>query len=447
MGVGDSWGTREQLLHPRDSKGRFRSTWKMATGVVDKLMKTLSAFNPKIFTSDEEAQTYVHSRARADRTLANRKPAIDRFLRGFSSVNAKLEAGDTSSPDVQVIDGAMRPLPDDLILSRTMPLEAFGLSASNPDQVEELTGKLISSKGYTSTGIGTPFPAGPGQVTMTIATPAGTKGLIPNTSQPSREIILGRDQPLRVTKVEPNGQGGFNILAVATGDSEGEQSVDIGRAVPGDDVEEIPETMGPQAGAGPTGPVRTGRPGRPAGPGPEQRNDGHVGVVGQGAGGATQTPETAETEQAPEVPEIPESGPDARNTFRTAFEESDLKVPSVGTRRKQFMDAYNGVASGKKTPKEAVNDLETAIAANKKIVASDQEDGTDSGPLPEDIKRQEALRDLIAEHFNFTGRKKFKAIEKKEPERKTVDEVDQMERDRRGQIRREMRAERRARGE
>lgn len=85
----------------------------------------------------------------------------------------------------------------------------------------------------------------------------------------------------------------------------------------------------------------------------------------------------------------------------------------MGTRRKEFNDAYLGVASGKKTPQEAVRDLDDRIAIHKATIASDKEDGTDSGPLPEDVRRLEGLSDLIKEHYNFTGRKTAKAAPEK----------------------------------
>lgn len=427
MGVGDAWGTEQELQHPRDSRGRFRSTWKMAAGVVDKILSALSQFNPKLFASDQEAQNYVKGQASRDRFLSNRKPAIDRFLRGFSDVNRKLEAGDTSSPDVAVIDKAMTPIPEDLVLTRKMTPESFGLNAQNIGQIEELTGKLVASKGYTSAGIGTPYQRSPGTITMTIAAPAGTKAVIPNLSQPSKELILGRNQPLRITKVDPDGQGGWNVLAVADDAAEGEAPVDITRAVPDADAQSQPEAGAPDVGgAAPVAvtpaPAGAGGPGRPPGPGPAPRNDGHVGIVGQPGGqqeigvpaGQQPAPGSA-PEPVPDIPDAPEAGPDTRNTFRQAFEEAKLKVPAMGPRRKQFEDAYGGIASGKKTPQEAVNDLDNAIAMNRRVLDSDKEDGTDSGPLEEDIKRQEALSDLIKEHFNFTGRKDFKAPEEKAP--------------------------------
>ena len=59
MGVGDTWGTREELLHPRDKNGRFRSKWKMAAGVVDAISKALAAFSPRMFSSDAQASQYL----------------------------------------------------------------------------------------------------------------------------------------------------------------------------------------------------------------------------------------------------------------------------------------------------------------------------------------------------------------------------------------------------
>ena len=334
MGVGDSWGTREQLLHPRDSHGRFRNTWKMATGVVEKLLATLSSFNPKTFTSDEEAAAYVHGRARSNRFLTNRGAAIDKFLKNYSTVNADLRAGKPNA-DAAAIDKGMEPLPDGLILSRVVGPEAFGLNPQNVGQIEELTGKLISDKGFSATNLGTPMPHTPGQITMSIAAPAGTKALMPSVSRPTREVILGRDQPYRITKVDPDGQGGFYVYAVASGDSESSKPVDIGKAIPGAGVEQVPETVGPEAGtqavvpggtAGTSGTNFPGgkRQGRPPGPGPGERNEGHVGVVGPGQTQAGTPPETSQTTPeatAPEIPQVPESGPDTRSTFREAFQK------------------------------------------------------------------------------------------------------------------------------
>lgn len=410
MGVGDSWGTKEEFLHPRDKNGRFRNSWKMAAGVIEKIVATLSAFNPKTFTSDEEAATWVRGQSRSNRFLTNRGPSIDRFLRDYTKINADVRAGKPNA-DAANIKKGMSPLPEDLILSRVMGPEAFGLDPANVGQIEELTGKLVKDKGFSSTNIGTPVPHQPGAITMSIVAPKGTQALLPSTTRPTREVILDTDQPLRITKVDPDGQGGFYVYAVAVGHSDGEKSLEINKTVPQEgDVPGggVPGDQG--TGGGTAVPEVPGGSGQATG-GVGQRNEGHVGIVGQGPGAGG-------TEQGtggviPEVPVKPEEGPDTRSTFRDAFDQADIKVPTVGQRRKQFMDAYNGVASGKKTPQEAVNDLDNAISVNKKIIESDKIDGTDSGPLVEDVKRQQALSDLIKEHFNFTGRKTQKAPEEK----------------------------------
>src|SRR4029079_15232827 len=224
MGVGDSWGTREQLLHPRDKNGRFRNTWKMAGGVIDKILATLSSFNPKTFTSDEEAANYVRGQARGNRFLTNRGPAIDRFLRDYSKINADVRAGKPNA-DAAAIKKGMSPLPDDLILTRVMGPEAFGLDPANVGQIEELTGKLVRDKGFSSTNVGTPMPHQPGAITMSIVAPKGTRALLPSTSRPTREVILDTDQPLRITKVDSDGQRGFYVYAVASGDSHKETDI------------------------------------------------------------------------------------------------------------------------------------------------------------------------------------------------------------------------------
>jgi hypothetical protein len=387
----------------------------MAEGVVDKIMAILDRFNPKTFSSQDEANNYVRSLANKNRQTY--KPDIDSFLKNYAKVNGDLRAGKPNKT-VDEMRRLMQPLPDDVIVTRTGPPGIVGLDPANVGNAEELTGKLVRDKGFWAANIGGPLPHQDGNITFTMAVPKGTKALAPSTSKPNGELIFEPEQPFRITEVNPDGKGGFFVYAVAAGDSEAPEAIDIGKAVPEAGVPEAPAAA-PQAPAAPGGAAPgTGdlgaplsrKPGRPAGPAPEPRNDGHVADNVGGGGQAPGSPSAPVTqgEPAPELPPAPEAGTDARNTFREAFDKADLKVPTVGTRRKQFMDGYNGVASGKKTPQEAVNDLDNAISANKKIIETDKADGTDSGPLPEDVKRLEALRDLIAEHFNFTGRKKFK---------------------------------------
>lgn len=335
-GVGDSWGTAEELLHPRDSHGRFRSKWKMAAGVVDRLMKLLHTLNFKTFNNDEDATQYVGKHRKAGGT-----PALTNLLKNFDQVNADARAGKTT-PQIKAADAAMQPLQDDLILNRVVGPEAFGLDASTLPSVEDFTGKLISDKGFTSTNVGTPLPHSGPAVTMVIATPKGTKAGIP--SDISREVVLNRNQPLRVTKVQPDGKGGFYMLAVADNNTTVPKT---GKAVapsPNPSPEQPPQApaapqvpASPEGGVAPAAPVQAPTivpqqrgPGRPAGPPPPPRTDGHVAenVGGTPEAGQPKTPEAPAPEApAPEAPAAkkPLPAPDANRPRGNAAKVDEMR--------------------------------------------------------------------------------------------------------------------------
>src|ERR1041385_1536139 len=96
------WGSRQELLHPRDSHGRFRNSFKVPENVI----AFLERFNPKTFASDQDAANFVKGWASSDRFGTNRHASISRFLRGYSTVNADLRAGKTN-PEVAEMDKAM----------------------------------------------------------------------------------------------------------------------------------------------------------------------------------------------------------------------------------------------------------------------------------------------------------------------------------------------------
>ena len=440
--AGEAWGSREELLHPRDSHGRFRNTWKMATGAVDKLLGLLDKFNAKTFNDDQEAGNYVHSLARSDRTLSNRHASIDKFVRNASTVQKDLRAG-KETPDSKAMDAAMRPLPEDLILSRVVGPEAFGLNPSTIGQTPELTGKLIKDKGFSPTNIGTPLPHEGPAITMVIATPAGTRAVTPSVGRPSREVILDREQPFRVTKVQDDGRGGFYVMAVAVPkeDQGNKRAVDINRAI----VPQGGETQVPGEGNAPGG-LQTPQisqdqvPGQVpggAGSGVQPRNEGHVAenVGGAQIPGGKQTPGGGEGQ----VPGGETQGTGDVASFQEAFKKANLNAPSPGTRRKEWSDTYLGVASGKLTPEQAVQKLDNHIAVHEATVRADKLDGTDSGPLVEDIKRQRELSDLIKQHFGLEGAKKQEA-----PKKISDEEIHKQERARIAQHRRELRQQREA---
>lgn len=430
------WGTREEFLHPRDSHGRFRKSWKMAASVIEKISDALARFNPKTFPDQDQANNYVRSLAQSDRFRTNRGAFMDRFLKGFSKVNADLRAGKTDNPDVAAMDKAMRPLPEDLILSRVVGPEAFGLDASSVHQIEEYTGKLVADKGYSSTNIGTPHRR-QGGITMVIAAPAGTRAVAPGTGTPTSEIILDRDQPFRITKVSPDGSGGFYVMAVATekGAPGETRTRTLGNAAPAPNAQEIsqpPATPGqaPQAPAGQpvapqapqvapqATPVRTGKPGRPAMPVQPRNEPVHAESIG---GNAPATPQTPETQRptpnapeatptpapapAPEAPPTPEEVPDRRADFREAFKRADVPVPGQGPRRATYNKAYLDLSLRKGDPAEIARRLDDEIALNDATIKSDRLDGTDSGPLPEDNRRLKLFSQFLKDHFGLEGAK------------------------------------------
>lgn len=221
-GIGDAWGTREELLHPRDKHGRFRSKWKMAEGVVNKITSFLSAFRPRTFQSDQQAAQYTQNLGGKKRFSLGE---IARLHADFNPAQEDLRDGIADEPStkkfVAMMDSHAIDLPDDVIVSRVVGPDAFGLTPETmnaPDGgLEDFTGKKIADRGYSATNLGTPLGAGSGQITMSIAVPKGTKATFTGQGGNDRTMYLQRHQELRVTKVKPDGRGGYYVLAVAEG--------------------------------------------------------------------------------------------------------------------------------------------------------------------------------------------------------------------------------------
>lgn len=302
-GVGDSWGTAEELLHPRDSHGRFRSKWKMSAAAFKRTMAALGSFTPRTFPNDETASLHVQTLAKK-----NNNAIISRYLLRSKEINADLRSGNADAREVKALEGQMQPLTEDLILSRVVGPEAFGLKPENLSQLEEYTGKLVADKAFGSTNIGTPLASSGPSITMVIAAPKGTRVAVPKAPG-SREVIMDREQPLRITKVQPDGKGGFYVMAVAMpkGTAGNIRTKKLGTRAR-KPTEPTPESTGvptPEPGlpapAPAPAPVQTGKPGRPAGPPPEPRNEPHVAEaigVDSGAPPKEKAPEptpTAET--------------------------------------------------------------------------------------------------------------------------------------------------------
>lgn len=411
-GLGSHWGSREELLHPRDSHGRFRSKWKMAEGVVDKIMSFLDRFDPYTFPDDRAAADYGLAR-KSQKAKGDSKAGgvVRRFMRDYAATQQNLRAG-RMSPGVEDFDEVKEPLPNDLILSRVVGPEAFGLTPETLAQIEEYTGKLVADKGYSSTNMGTPMGYGPGKILVTIAAPAGTQAMFPS----GREVILDRDTPLRVTKVDPDGQGGFYVLAVAEPGT-GEKTRRLGGRAPAvtpasktDVTEARPSQQPPtattpapapvaQAPAVPApAPVQTGQPGRPGAP-PVPRNEP---VISESVGGTPETPQTPSAE-GPGVPgEQPT--PAAPSNFRQAVLDARVPAPSPGKRRTMWNQVYMPVAGGRKDPADAIRELDADIAFLEGEKANNVTVGREDAHLDGDIESFQKLRDLIKEHFGLGTR-------------------------------------------
>lgn len=442
MGIGDSWGTREELLHPRDKNGRFRSKWKMASGVIAAILKALGSFNPRTFGSDAEAGQYLFNKAKPSRFRGGTE--FPRLASDFAGTNKALRSGNmdpASKKFVQIMDESGIDLPDDVIASRIVGPEAFGLTPETMNAedggIEDFTGKLIADRGYQSMNMGTPMRKQPGQIEMRVAVPKGTRAIIPATSRGDRELILDHDQELRVTKVKPDGQGGFFVLAVAQPRTPGETPtpLDGNQALPGETPaqrEARVNSMRQSAVAREAGqqPAATPFPDKPnyvqRGQAVQSDNapDPRAMVQAPGAppprvepevtpaiGGGPDQPRAPGAAAVPGVEPTPDVVPEAPPTprivdLRAAVQAAKIPSPSRGENRGAFNDAYLGLTTGKKDPVDVLRDLETDIGnlerggrvRDRGGLASTAPDPT---MLQGDIASLKGLRDLIRKEYDL----------------------------------------------
>lgn len=218
-GIAAAWNPD---LHPRDREGKFRDKWGIAglsKRAKDLLNRTLRSFEPRLFRSNDDINNYLggisakNKRGYNDKQLA----AIDSFRTrgGFKKIQDALVKGEDDLPEVRQLDSAMRPLPDDMILTQQLRPESFGLTAQNIDEIEEWTGKLVTSEGFSPMNAGDPAGRAPGRITLSLVTPAGTPAIVPGgTGVAGREVILDRDQPWRITRMTRDGNGGWYVYGV-----------------------------------------------------------------------------------------------------------------------------------------------------------------------------------------------------------------------------------------
>ncbi len=186
-------------LHPRDRFGRFtRSRSASATAEEKKQAAAVAgALKPKRGVTGPKAGDYLRG------ISPDRDEAVAAYTAGgHEQTHKALRAGRTGDPSVKAMDAAMVDLPDDLVVSRRVPLSAFG-----DTDLDGLAGLKVRDAAFSPTAIGA-VRATKTDVRMRIAVPRGTRAAVdPDTG----EVILDRDLEMVVARVEDNSAGGKDV--------------------------------------------------------------------------------------------------------------------------------------------------------------------------------------------------------------------------------------------
>ncbi|WP_433067404.1 hypothetical protein [Dactylosporangium sp. CS-033363] len=204
-------GQWNEALHPRNEKGQFTKSFakKLTAEDIDRTRHTIKGLQPREFPDGHRAAGYLAGLPQAPRT-----PGVERYLApdGWRDTHAALRAGEI--PDgLDDLDAALRPLPDDLVVTRQVPADAFG-------RISDL-GQLEGLKLHDAAPIAASLhsDAGPakGMISMRIAVPAGTRAIV---DPQGRGVTLDRDLDLAITRAKRNQAGGWDVSAVAIGQRE-----------------------------------------------------------------------------------------------------------------------------------------------------------------------------------------------------------------------------------
>ena len=293
-----TWGPREDQLHPRGFHGRFIRKFNIPE-ILPRILKMMdAAFHPRSFGSQGQASQYLFNQGKPGR-FGN---GVDyrRLHFDFDEANAHLQQGEIDPSTQRYVDMMERnatTLPDDIITAQSFTPETLGMT---PEQMNEpggdfngLIGAVIADRGYSAVHVGASPNHGPGQILLTIATPKGTRVIVPGRNRNDSGLFLDRDQPLLVTSVSPDGRGGWYMMAVAM------PIADLSTRRSNQDV---PNLAAPR-GAGLTPQQREERIGAPQAPDARAQRAGTPPPLG--AGGQV----TGENVNAPEQPAPPSPAP------------------------------------------------------------------------------------------------------------------------------------------
>jgi hypothetical protein len=216
VGLGSFWDPND---HPRGWHGRFAKKWKIS----DTLRKLLDGFTPRTFQSDSQAGQYAFNQGHKNGPFSSVE--LTRLRKDWDEAQDHIRAGDMD-PQTKAFDDMMQshmhPTSDGLIATTTFGADALGLRPDQlhdgPGGITDLFGTVLGNKGYQAVHLGTdvtPGQHGPGKISATIMVPAGTRVAFPGQSPQDRGFFLDKEQPLLVTRIDPDGMGGWRIAAVA----------------------------------------------------------------------------------------------------------------------------------------------------------------------------------------------------------------------------------------
>ena len=197
--------------HPRDARGRFTKSATRVLKAVDakRARAAVQGFKPVDLGAGAGAgREWLDKQTPAKATAGD---AVARYFAGeWKTINGDLRTKKDAAqtPDVVAIDKAMTGLTDDVMLERRIPLRMF---AHIP--MDQLKGMKVRDAAYASTMLqGAAGDAPDGMVTLHIAAPAGTRAIV---NPGDGEVLLDRDTEVAISRVEPDGRGGYDLYGVA----------------------------------------------------------------------------------------------------------------------------------------------------------------------------------------------------------------------------------------
>ena len=213
------FGDWDPNLHPRGFHGRFIKKFKLAPWL-DRVLKNST---PRTFQTDSQAAQFNFNSAHAQPGGVFNELEARRIHMDWDEAADHIRNGDidpTTKAFRDTINSRMHPTKEGLILGRTFTPEALGLTPqqlneTDPNGIIRMTGNTITDKAPSPTHLGSDMSHGPNKITMRIAVPEGVPVAHSGLNRNDRGVFLAENQKLLVTRVYPDGRGGWYMTAVA----------------------------------------------------------------------------------------------------------------------------------------------------------------------------------------------------------------------------------------